>query len=158
VDFGQAAAPFERRAGEAIAHHVGASYRSILVRQNDTYGSGEILGRNMFLTSAALLFGGLSTGVIALGIHAGTTYYDCSRDFLNEIDGLISAQSDGRIRVLAPFIDWTKKDVFDYFSKAELPLELTYSCEAGTQPVCGECNSCLDRTLLQSSRSGAQSK
>jgi 7-cyano-7-deazaguanine synthase len=56
--------------------------------------------------------------------------------------------TEGRIRLDAPLIDLTKKEVYLMAKKTKVPIRLTYSCEAGTDPVCGVCASCLDRAAL----------
>jgi 7-cyano-7-deazaguanine synthase len=148
VDFGQAAAAAERRASKAITEYLQCELRVLDFPEIGRFGAGEVLGRNAFLVAVSLMTSRIRSGVIALGIHAGTPYFDCSESFYRQIDRLVSEQTDGRFRVLAPFLDWTKKDIFDYFERARLPVAATYSCEAGTEPVCGECSSCLDRKLL----------
>jgi 7-cyano-7-deazaguanine synthase len=87
-------------------------------------------------------------GILALGIHFGTAYYDCSAAFMKAIAALVAEHTDGRLTLLAPFLEWSKKQVYDYFISAKLPIELTYSCEAGTTEPCKMCNSCQDRSAL----------
>ena len=54
----------------------------------------------------------------------------------------------GKITLSAPFVDWTKKQIFDYCRLEKIPLELTYSCELGKNQPCGECSSCKELTAL----------
>ena len=107
-----------------------------------------MLGRNSFLISAALFLTGGQAGLLGVGVHAGTSYYDCSEAFVACIGKLVAEQTDGRVSVVAPFVTWTKKDVYDYFVYSGLPIAATYSCESGTQPECGACASCRDRKAL----------
>jgi len=148
VDYGQKAAPFEKRSAEALSNLLGAELDSVLLRSPTHFGAGEIAGRNAFLVFAALLTGQLRTGVIALGIHSGTTYYDCSTAFAQSLDRLLAEHTDGRVRLSTPFIAWSKKNIFDYYKTSKLPIELTYSCESGQMPTCGRCLSCRDRRML----------
>ena len=53
----------------------------------------------------------------------------------------------GAIIATAPFLHWTKHDVYQLASKLNVPVALTYSCEADNYP-CQRCRSCLDRRLL----------
>jgi 7-cyano-7-deazaguanine synthase len=93
------------------------------------------------LIASALLLGSCHDGLLAIGIHAGTSYYDCSPSFLSRVEVLVRECSDGRVSVVAPFIEWSKDDVYSYFKAAQLPLHETYSCEAGVVPSCGDCAS-----------------
>jgi 7-cyano-7-deazaguanine synthase len=88
------------------------------------------------------------SGVLALGIHSGTRYYDCSAAFAKAMTVLVAEHTDGALSLLAPFLEWNKREVYDYFIRAKLPIELTYSCETGTDEPCSVCNSCRDRKAL----------
>lgn len=147
-DYGQAAALREQFAARSIANHLGVDFQTIQLKTPTSFGPGELVGRNAFFIFAALLATGGVHGLISLGLHSGTPYYDCSTDFVREMNQLLAHHTDGKTAVFAPFLDWTKKDVYDYFLQSTVPLELTYSCEAGTMPVCGKCASCRDRGSL----------
>jgi 7-cyano-7-deazaguanine synthase len=148
VDYGQRAVLFEKRSAEALSTTLGIALDCISVSTPNQFGAGEVIGRNAFLVFAALLSSRLHSGVIALGIHSGTTYYDCSSAFARSIDRLLAEHTDGRVRLSAPFITWSKKNIFDYYEASGLPIDLTYSCEAGSMPPCGTCLSCRDRRVL----------
>jgi 7-cyano-7-deazaguanine synthase len=148
VDYGQKAAQPERRAARAVSNALEVELDCISVTSPARFGAGEITGRNAFLVFAALLTTKLSKGIIALAIHSGTTYYDCSTAFAGSIDRLVAEHTDGRIRLSTPFISWNKKNIVDYYKTSKLPIELTYSCESGRIPTCGRCLSCRDRRML----------
>jgi 7-cyano-7-deazaguanine synthase len=141
VVHGQAAAVPEGRAVKALAAHLDIPLRQIGVAGVDRSGTGELVGRNAFLISTALFITGSRAGIIGLGIHAGTPYYDCSEAFVGSIKALVSEQTDGRVVVDAPFISWRKSDIYSYFLESQLPITLTYSCEAGGDSPCGLCAS-----------------
>ncbi|WP_082465039.1 7-cyano-7-deazaguanine synthase [Brevundimonas sp. Leaf280] len=145
VDYGQAARAQERSAAEAVAAHYERSLGLITVAHSRSLTSGEVVGRNGFLISAAACLTGYGRAVIVTGIHAGTPYYDCSEPFLVSMSRLLEEQSDGAIRLLNPFASWMKNEVIDYAAKAGVPISLTYSCERGSVPPCGTCASCRDR-------------
>lgn len=149
IDYGQAAAEREARAVSSLAEYLGIAVRKIGLSGSPSSGPGEIVGRNAFLIFTALLQTRGRSNLLALGLHAGTPYYDCSETFVASVNRLVAEHTDGRVSVVAPFITWTKKDVYDYFVSARLPLEITYSCEAGTEPTCGACASCRDREALR---------
>jgi 7-cyano-7-deazaguanine synthase len=147
VDYRQAAVDSESWSAAELSKLLKTELLRVTFDPNKSWGPGEILGRNAFLILAALMTRPES-GVIALGIHSGTTYYDCTPAFLETIDRLVAEYTDGCIRVTAPFISWSKKRVFDYYVQTGLPLQIAYSCEAGTVPPCGGCASCRDRRTL----------
>lgn len=148
IDYGQAAAQPERRSAASIATFMQSPLSAISVTAGHHFGAGEIPGRNAFLVLAAMTLCEVKSGVLALGIHAGTPYYDCSPAFLILIDRIVAEYTDGLTRVVAPFISWTKRETFDYYSRTGFPVDISYSCEAGTVPPCGSCASCLDRRML----------
>ena len=149
VDFGQAAALQERLAVEKLASHFGVPLQILQAKGPSLFGAGEIAGRNAFLILSAMVLGGIGRGVIAIGTHAGTSYYDCSELFLSRMNTLIEEYTGGQLTVYAPFISWYKPEIVKYFMEEKLPLEATYSCELGTIPPCGACASCEDRKALQ---------
>lgn len=148
IDHGQAAADRESQAVAALASQLDIEVDTFHLSGARDLGAGELVGRNAMLIFSALFLTRGRSGLLAIGLHAGTSYYDCSATFLSQSARLVSEQTDGRVSLIAPFIDWSKKDVFDFFKKEHLPLGLTYSCEAGTFPVCGACASCLDREVF----------
>ena len=149
LDYGQAAAEAESRASKALAERLGFTLSSHKVTPAPTFKKGEIRGRNAFLIMAAFLFSSPSISVIALGVHSGPPYYDCSPAFAKIMDRVLEEYSDGSIRLHMPFLYWTKKNVVDYYRDAGLPMELTYSCEMGHPNPCGRCPSCRDRRILE---------
>lgn len=148
IDYGQLAARPEHDAATAAAKLLESRLATIQVTAGRHFGAGEILGRNAFLVLSALMLCDVKPGVIGLGIHAETPYYDCSPAFLASINRLVAEYSDGQVQVTAPFLLWNKKDIFNYYTSAGFSPSVTYSCEAGQVPPCGICASCLDRRAL----------
>ncbi len=148
VDLRQAAAYREAMAVSALAKVLGMEVRQVDFTGLRASGTGELVGRNAFLVFSALFVTRGLSSLIALGLHGGSAYFDSSEDFLASIDKLVGEHTGGRVSVVAPFIAWSKKAVVDYFIASGLPLALTYSCEAGTDPVCGICASCRERITL----------
>ena len=112
-----------------------------------SFGPGEIRGRNAYLLHTALMEFPTSSGVVALGIHAGTGYVDCSPGFMDVMQRSYDFHTGGKVTVAAPFLNWTKQQVYALAAELNVPLAQTYSCESACLP-CGECRSCLDRSLL----------
>lgn len=104
----------------------------------------ELIGRNaLFVLAASSLE---STPIrIALGIHSGPQYYDCSKLFIEDCQRILDGYFAGTVRVEAPFIDLEKIDIMEYCKSNNVPIHLTYSCLRQNYPPCGKCTSCLDR-------------
>ena len=146
VDFGQPAAEAENEAVENICDSLGVPWR-VARYSGANIDAGEIRGRNAFLLHLALLEFPSSSGVVALGIHAGTGYRDCSPEFMAVMQNSYEFHSRGAINATAPFLNWTKQDIFCLASNLNVPFALTHSCEADNHP-CRQCQSCLDRRML----------
>jgi 7-cyano-7-deazaguanine synthase len=149
IAYGQPASRQEVAAATAIAHHYGIPLTIIRLVGPRPKSDGELLGRNAFLLFTALMEIVDHPAIIALGIHSGTPYYDCSPSFLTAVQSIIDGQCDGRIRVAAPFVEWTKKEIWDYSVEHRVPIDLTYSCERGLDHPCGLCLSCRDMEALR---------
>lgn len=152
VDYGQAAVQFEKRACDTLSDAMEFSLHSVSCRGQKDFGSGEVLGRNHLLISLGLVYSQMPTGILAIGIHAGTDYFDCSEHFFNAASALVTNQSDGKIELVAPFLTWQKADIYRYAINSDLPVESSYSCESGGLPPCGGCLSCQDREALRALR------
>ncbi|SUS03286.1 7-cyano-7-deazaguanine synthase [uncultured Defluviicoccus sp.] len=148
IDYGQAAAEHEALAVRRIADQLSIPLMKTSITGLPPFGPGELAGRNAFFVFTALLATRGQPGLIAVGIHDGTPYYDCSTRFVDSIGTLVAEHTDGKTSVIAPFLRWSKKDVVEYFRSTGLPFEMTYSCEAGATPPCGRCASCRDREAL----------
>jgi 7-cyano-7-deazaguanine synthase len=146
-DYGQAAATRERKAAVLVAGHFDTSLDEIQMSGVPTT-EGEIIGRNGLLVSAALIKFPRSTGLICLGIHAGTGYADCGGGFLDSIKGVVEECSAGLISVSAPFLTWAKSDIWEFARSRSLPIHETYSCERGLDQPCGGCKTCGDLEAL----------
>lgn len=148
IDFGQPAAQQESRAATLLAHHINIPLACYKINGKNSYTSGELPGRNAFLIFSSILLSNQHSGLVGIGIHAGTPYYDCSPSFFDSMTRLLAEYFDGKVTLVAPFLDWTKADIFDYFVSSGLPLNKTYSCESSSSMPCGICASCHDRARL----------
>lgn len=147
VNYGQGAAEQETRAAARLANFYGIPIAFRRLEAAGMKSVGEIRGRNAFLVQTAAMESLPSVTAIALGIHAGTPYSDCSPSFVVAMNGVLQLQSR-RVELLAPFLTWTKGDVLQYCAQRSVPIQLTYSCEKGGDVPCGMCSSCLDRRAL----------
>ncbi len=148
IDYGQVANKNEYNSALNIASYYKIHLDHLVFKSLRSYSQGEIKGRNAFLVVALLLANPRMKGIISMGIHSGTPYYDCSESFINDINMILNGYTDGQTVLEAPFLKWDKKMVYHYCEKYKLPIHLTYSCENGTDVPCGRCLSCLDRSAL----------
>lgn len=149
VNYGQASCQQERLAATRIAAHYDLPLSQLALENARPKTGGEVIGRNALLVLTALAEANPSSGLLALGIHAGTEYWDCSRSFVDCMQEILTGYCGGRLSMAAPFIDWTKPEIWECCSNWEVPVHLTYSCELGRTQPCGQCLSCKDLEALR---------
>jgi 7-cyano-7-deazaguanine synthase len=148
IDYGQPVNQKEEESAQAIAEHYAIPLQVIRVCGPVANFKGEIPGRNAFLVFGALLYHPAITGLLALGIHAGTAYYDCSEYFADQLGNVLSGYRAGQIVLATPFVKWSKQMVYQFCIDSRVPTDLTWSCEVGPSAPCGHCLSCKDRAHL----------
>jgi 7-cyano-7-deazaguanine synthase len=148
LDYGQVAAAKEASAAKAISSHYNIPLKIVSCKGLGPWTKGPILGRNAFFLQTALMCFRGESGIIAIGIHSGTAYRDCTDGFVKAMQSTFDLYADGLISIGAPFIRWMKKDIWEYSKKKNVPVHLTYSCELGRKQPCGECLSCKDLEIL----------
>jgi 7-cyano-7-deazaguanine synthase len=148
VDYQQPARAKEAKAAAAVCESlavplvcVGATGPRIDV--------GVIRGRNALLLDLALMTATFDAGLVCIGVHAGTAYPDCSPAFVENVQAVYDTYAAGRIRVEAPFVQWSKRDIYDFAIEQGVPIQLTYSCLVGSERPCGVCESCKDVEALR---------
>ena len=145
IDYGQPAAAAEREASKVIASNYGTVWSELVVAGLVPPTAGEFPGRNDVLVAlAAAATPGRS---VAIGVHAGTGYVDCSPPWVEVWQELLTVQYRGVVSVLAPLANLTKVEVYALAHHMGIPISLTHSCETSAVP-CGRCSSCADRRLL----------
>jgi 7-cyano-7-deazaguanine synthase len=148
VDYGQAALDQEKVAAQCVAVHFGIDLIGLRFEFPSNYSAGEIRYRNGTLVFATAMATADFADSIAIGVHAGVPYADCSVSFLASLEGALKESHSNLMQLIAPLKTWHKSEILAYAKQERLPLELTYSCEAGGVPPCGRCASCLDRAAL----------
>lgn len=103
----------------------------------------------LFLSSAAAIAISKGCEVIYYGAHhddaAGNAYPDCSTEFNNAINTAIFEGSGHQVRIEAPFLSMSKKEIVKLGLKLYAPYHMTWSCYEGGEKPCGVCGTCLDR-------------
>lgn len=146
VDFGQPAAASEQSAARFFCDALGATFLTIEYRGR-CVKAGELRGRNALLVHMALLEFPFRSGAIGIGIHAGTTYRDCSPPFVDLMQTSLDFHTGGSVGITSPFVAWTKADILALAVQLDLLVTRTYSCERANTP-CDRCPSCSDRRAL----------
>jgi 7-cyano-7-deazaguanine synthase len=148
IDYGQRASSREWESVERTAKTLGLEACQIKVSPVSNLDGPEIVGRNSALICIALLHARSSEGLICVGVHSGTPFFDCSAGFIETISRLVAEQTDSRVRLIAPLVTLTKPEIVARARAFEVPILNTYSCQQGVLPPCGHCHGCLDREAL----------
>lgn len=148
IDYGQLAAQKEKVASRKVCEYYGINLKEVTFNGLPSQKGNYIQGRNLFLVSAALLSANMKSGIIAIGLHAGSPYPDCTENFISSCRSLFDLYNDGTIYLSAPFLKLTKQNIIQYIIKHNVPLEITYSCELGLKQPCGQCSTCRDLESL----------
>ena len=150
VNYGHDAFQAEQIALRLVCDHFGLEYRSVTV---DTIpwserSDDEVVGRNLFLASIGIASFRANHGLVSMGLHDGSAYADCSREFQRLVRGVSLVTSRHQIEFDFPFGTWQKRDIFEFCRQNRTPLSVTYSCTKGNTAACGRCLSCLERASL----------
>lgn len=87
---------------------------------------------------------------IAYGaIRTREPYPDCCYDFVRYYNDLADLCSNGRVRIVAPFLAMGKDNIRDLAREYGVPTEKTWSCYEGAERPCGICPACLDRKIVE---------
>ena len=104
--------------------------------------------RNMILLSIATGWA-ISNDyqAVAFGAHSGeyTPYPYCRPEFAAAMNDAAQLCDWEPVRILAPFVMWTKSDIVRRGAELAVPFQLTWSCYVGGEKHCGRCGTCLDR-------------
>jgi len=147
IKFNQQSEKHEFNSAKKICNHYELNLHEVKVVSETEYKSGEIIGRNLMLVANALI-NVRDNDIIALGIHYGTGYYDCSETFIISVNHIFAESTNGTVRIDTPFLKWSKKQIWDYCKLKKVPIDLTYSCEVGGKVRCGKCATCQDLNIL----------
>lgn len=148
IDYGQPARTSEWAAARRIAAYYEIPIERVDAGVRPASSDGEFSARNgLLVMMAASMLPGTSQ-LVALGIHAGTPYYDCTPAFVADLQRVLDGYFRGVVQVDAPFLNATKPEIYAVCRARRVPLRLTYSCETRSRRPCGECRSCLDRRHL----------
>ena len=104
IDYGQKARKNELKSANKIVSHYEIELKRLTFTTPQMFTQGEIKGRNAFLVLGTLLAYPDFRGIVALGIHSGLPYYDCSESFVKKIEEILMGYTDGQVSLDTPFI------------------------------------------------------
>lgn len=118
-------------------------------RQGEAVSTYVPFRNGLFLSAAASIALEFGCEEIYYGPHsddaAGNAYPDCSVEFNEAMNSAIYLGSGKKVKLVAPFVDKTKKDIVAAGLSLGVPYELTWSCYDGGAVPCGCCATCIDR-------------
>lgn len=136
------------KGGKEIKHE---SYED-QIKENGFVDSYVPFRNGLFLSIAAAYAVSLFPNMeceIYYGAHAddaaGNAYADCTPEFSKAMGEAINLGTYNRVKVVSPFIDYTKAMVVRVGLDLQVPYHLTWSCYEGHEKQCGVCGTCRDR-------------
>ena len=105
-------------------------------------------GRNLIFASVlASIAESQNIRNIAFAAHSGDhhIYPDCRPDFFTQLFHTVHLSSDGRVKVLAPFLYKNKTEIVKIGESVNAPFHLTRTCYKEQLHACGKCGSCVER-------------
>ena len=82
-------------------------------------------------------------GAAQVDTQAG--YWDGSEEFLEAINSLTSLNRKHRIKIEAPLIELSKKEIIKWGTELRVSFGSTWTCYKGEDKACGECTACSSR-------------
>lgn len=117
----------------------------------DRVGEDYVPGRNSVLVLSCvnnLLYKGIESAEIYMGLIKNFPRYpDATQEWVDAMNNVLEVQFGGKFKVVAPFINLTKDEVYKLGCSLGVKLEDTFSCNFEDEygEPCGECDNCLWR-------------
>jgi 7-cyano-7-deazaguanine synthase len=170
-DYGQRAARSEERAARGIAGHYGLAFERIELPWMARFSKSALVAagaepprwspdrlddaspravwvenRNGIFVNAAAFYAaerGLDAVVVGFNREEAAAFPDNSAEFLDRINRALELSLAAAVRVVAPTIGMTKREIAARALAGDFPWELLWSCYRGGDVQCGSCESCL---------------
>lgn len=84
---------------------------------------------------------------IAYAAHSGdhAIYPDCRNEFADAMATAIELADWDTVKLIRPFVDWSKADIVKRGAELGVPFAKTWSCYKGGELHCGRCGTCIER-------------
>ena len=85
----------------------------------------------------------IGANYVTIGCNAEDEWMfpDCSKRFI-EATNKVAEASRAKVKVLAPYVGWTKAQIATKFKTFRVPLGEVWSCYKGGAKPCGKCQAC----------------
>jgi 7-cyano-7-deazaguanine synthase len=104
--------------------------------------------RNMMLLSIAAAYAE-ANGITDIFYGAQAVdeygYWDCTHDFLDNVNKVLALNRRDKVTVRAPFLDLHKVDLLRMGQKLGVDYGHTWSCYRGGETPCATCPTCVER-------------
>ena len=120
VDYGQPAKVSELKAVKAVTAHFRIPLKIAKIEDLEWFlakSGDEFRGRNLLLSSIGACSFPFSHGLIAMGLHHGTSYRDSSIEFQTKIDDLVRTISNDCLAMDFPFGKLMKTNIASFCKK-----------------------------------------
>lgn len=114
--------------------------------------------RNMMLLAIAAAFAearGIADVFYGAQAQDEYGYWDCTREFLDRINAVLSLNRRRPVRLHAPFVTKRKAETVRLGLELSVDFAHTWSCYRGGDTACGACPTCIER-LNAFKENGAQ--
>jgi 7-cyano-7-deazaguanine synthase len=104
--------------------------------------------RNMLLLSLAAAYAeaqGVRDVFYGAQAHDEYGYWDCTVEFLERINAVLSLNRGDGITVRAPFVELKKSALVTLGTELKVDFSQTWSCYRGGEKPCGTCPTCVER-------------
>lgn len=102
--------------------------------------------RNLLLATLASIYTTeMDSKFVGLGVVSGgeASYSDANEVFLGRLNQILNLST--KVKVIAPFVSKSDRDILRYGLNRNFNYSLTYSCNIRTNMHCGRCASCVRR-------------
>jgi 7-cyano-7-deazaguanine synthase len=105
----------------------------------------------IFLSLAASYAEAIRADAIFIGAHSedSSGYPDCRKKYLDAFERVIKIGTkrgiENRLKLEAPLIKMSKKEIIKLGCRLKVPFKYAWSCYKGGSSPCGECDSCVLR-------------
>lgn len=72
-------------------------------------------------------------------------YWDTTSAFVDRLNDVQRLNGNGNVKIIAPFVNKSKREVLSIGTKLGIDYERTWSCYSGKELACGNCPTCSER-------------
>ncbi len=116
--------------------------------QGDPQPITYVPNRNMIFLALAVAYAeSHGAGEVFYGAqqHDLYGYWDCTPQFLEQLNRVYRLNRKNAVRIRAPFVDFSKADILRRGLSLQVDYAATWSCYEGRQAACGKCPTCTER-------------